>query len=40
MKGAKKSAFYVPCGAHNLNLVVSNAAKMSMDAIGFQGGPS
>ena len=32
-----QSAFYVPCGAHRLNLVVSNAAKVSMDATGFFG---
>lgn len=28
-------AFYVPCGAHTLNLMVSDAAKVSMDATCF-----
>lgn len=28
-------AFYVPCGAHTLNLMVSDAAKASMDATCF-----
>lgn len=48
MKGANKGvqarllrknprAFYVPCGAHSLNLVVSDAAKVSMDATCFFG---
>ena len=30
-------AFYVPCGAHTLNLMVSDAAKASMDATCFFG---
>ncbi|KAM3624160.1 uncharacterized protein V6R79_019961 [Siganus canaliculatus] len=48
MKGANKGvqarllkknprAFYVPCGAHSLNLVVSDAAKVSVDATCFFG---
>jgi len=30
-------AFFVPCGAHSLNLVVADAAKSSPDAIGYFG---
>ncbi|XP_023696751.1 zinc finger MYM-type protein 1-like isoform X1 [Paramormyrops kingsleyae] len=30
-------AFFVPCGAHTLNLVVADAAKSSNDAMGFLG---
>lgn len=30
-------ALYVPCGAHSLNLVVSDAAKVSTDAINYFG---
>ncbi|KAI2646976.1 Zinc finger MYM-type protein 1 [Labeo rohita] len=30
-------AFYVPCGAHTLNLVVADAAKSSPDALGYFG---
>lgn len=48
MKGANKGvqarllkknpcAFYVPCGAHTLNLVISDAAKVSVDATCFFG---
>ena len=28
----KAHTFYVPCGAHTLNLVISDAAKVSVDA--------
>ena len=30
-------AFFVPCGAHTLNLVVADAAKSSPDAVGYFG---
>nr|XP_023667508.1 uncharacterized protein LOC111843829 [Paramormyrops kingsleyae] len=30
-------AFFVPCGAHTLNLVVADAAKSSPDALGYFG---
>jgi len=30
-------AFYVPCGAHTLNLVVADSAKRSPDALGYFG---
>lgn len=29
--------FFVPCGAHTLNLVVANSAKRSTEAIGYFG---
>ena len=30
-------AFFVPCGAHTLNLVVADAAKSSPEAVGYFG---
>ncbi|XP_043931498.1 zinc finger MYM-type protein 1-like [Protopterus annectens] len=30
-------AFFVPCGCHNLNLVIGDAAKSSIDAVSFFG---
>ncbi|CAL9706555.1 unnamed protein product [Knipowitschia caucasica] len=30
-------ALFVPCGAHTLNLVISDAAKSSKEALGFFG---
>lgn len=30
-------ALFVPCGAHTLNLTVADAAKRSVDAIGYFG---